>query len=238
MTEPNEPDEISQELNTIFDDYFGPPTELDLRGVDPATFALGLSFGFETWQQVRVVANNKRDVGKARSHWNDGHHPSREFLSHAVGADERARGHRELLERAHGECSSCAARLREMSAPDLDGTSPGGEPDLLDTEWMEFQPVAVTREADPGEPGEPGRLHIPGRRPSEAIAAQDYGGGNWRITVRHPSAATVRGRIEWSSGQVDRFTEPLRHELAEVAAQAPEIGAQPAKIQTEFLDPA
>jgi len=39
MSEPDEPDEISRELDAIFAEFFGPPTEMDLRGVDPATFA-------------------------------------------------------------------------------------------------------------------------------------------------------------------------------------------------------
>src|ERR1700721_1571825 len=87
MSELDEPDEIGRELDAIFAEFFGPPTEMDLRGVDPATFALGLSYGFDSWQHARVVANNRRHVATAAQHWAE-HHPSREFLGHAVGTDE------------------------------------------------------------------------------------------------------------------------------------------------------
>jgi len=84
MSELDEPDEIGRELDAIFAEFFGPPTEMDLRGVDPATFALGLSYGFDSWQHARVVANNRRHVATAAQHWAE-HHPSPEFLSHAAG---------------------------------------------------------------------------------------------------------------------------------------------------------
>jgi hypothetical protein len=65
MSQPNEQDEISRALDTIVGQYFAPPAEMDLRGVDPATFALGICYGFDSWRHVRVVANNRRDVATA-----------------------------------------------------------------------------------------------------------------------------------------------------------------------------
>src|ERR1700726_1836571 len=114
MSELNEPAEIARELDAIFAEFFGPPTEMDLHGVDPATFALGLSYGFDSWQHARVVANNRRNVATAAQHWAE-HHPSREFLSRAIGTDESAVRHRELLDRAHPGCATCTDQLRRLS---------------------------------------------------------------------------------------------------------------------------
>ena len=113
MSEPDERDEIGRELDAIFAEFFGPPTDMDLRGVDPATFALGLSYGFDSWQHARLVANNRRHVATAAQHWAE-HHPSAEFLSRAAGTDESAVRHRELLDRAHPGCVACEEQLQRL----------------------------------------------------------------------------------------------------------------------------
>src|SRR5579859_6326926 len=123
MSELDEPDEIARELDAIFAEFFGPPTETDLRGVDPATFALGLSYGFDSWQQARVVANNRRHVATAARHWAE-HHPTPEFLSHAAGTDESAVRHRELLDRAHPGCAACEEHLLRLAGVPAGGGGP------------------------------------------------------------------------------------------------------------------
>lgn len=235
MSELDEPDGISRQLDAIFAEYFSLPTEMDLRGVDPATFVLGLSYGFDSWQHVRVVANNRRKVAMASQRWAE-RHPSTEFLSHAVGTDERALGHQQLLERAHPECDSCAERLRQMSAAALDRVDPYAVPDGLDQEWQTFQLVGMTRHAETEAPGAHGRLHVPGQSADESITAEHFGGRRWRITVRHPSAAGATIRVRWSDGHTDRYAMTFQNDLADIAAEAPEEGAHPAQVSVMFTD--
>src|ERR1700721_2627265 len=186
MGELDEPDEIGRELDAIFAEFFGPPTEMDLRGVDPATFALGLSYGFDSWQQARVVANNRRHVGTAAQHWAE-HHPSREFLRHAVGTDESAARHRELLDLAHPRCATCAAQLQRLTRPDLDRVDPDGPPDDIDLAWLAFQPMEAVRQLDSATAAAR-PLHIRGRARAEPSAGAPGGGARpQRGRVRIPA---------------------------------------------------
>ena len=193
MSEPDEPDEIGpdeisadeigRELDAIFAEFFGPPTEMDLRGVDPATFALGLSYGFDSWQQARVVANNRRHVATAAQHWAE-HHPSPEFLSHTVGTDESAVRHRELLDRAHPGCRTCAEQLQRLAAldlgrpdldrPDLDRLDPGAPPDDIDLDWPDLDRPDLDR-LDPGAPPDDIDLDWLLFQPMEVVRRVDTG---------------------------------------------------------------
>ena len=201
MSEPDEHDEIGRELDAIFAEFFGPPTEMDLRGVDPATFALGLSYGFDSWQHARVVANNRRHVATAAQHWAE-HHPSPEFLSHAAGTDESAVRHRELLDRAHPGCTACEEQLQRLAGPDLDRVDPLAPPDDIDLAWLAFQPVEVVRRLDSQtETARP--LHIRGRAEDRSITAEPYG---MAINPSHPEfvqfvnavLAQVRANGTWT----------------------------------------
>ena len=245
MSEPDEPneigaDEIGRELDAIFAEFFGPPTEMDLRGVDPATFALGLSYGFDSWQQARVVANNRRHVATAAQHWAE-HHPSPEFLSHAVGTDESALRHRELLDRAHPGCRICAEQLQRLAAldldrPDLDRLDPDTAPDEIDLEWLAFQPMEVVRRLDTGtQAARP--LHIRGRAQDQSITAEPYGGRDWRITVRDPRARHATVWIGWTGRQITQHAVIFENDLAEIDAEAPEEGARPQRVRVRITDP-
>jgi hypothetical protein len=235
MNELDEPDEISRELDAIMAEYFGPPTEMDLRGVDPATFALGLSYGFDTWQHVRVVANNRRNVAVAARHWAE-HHPSREFLSHVVGADERARGHRQLLNRAHPGCDVCEEQLQRLSAFDPDPVDPGGLPDDTDfeLEWLLFQFAAATRsETAVSDISGPLQIDWVDGQP---ITAEHYGGRDWRITVRHPRARRATVWIGWTGDQVTEHSVTFENDLADIDVEAPESGTRPEKVRVKITD--
>ncbi len=104
-------DDIDRGLAAIRPDYYEPPVEMDLRGLDAATRALGLTYGFDRWQDARVMANNRRLVETAREHWNEVGHPTDDFLRHTLGEDESAVRHRHLLERAHPDCARCADKV-------------------------------------------------------------------------------------------------------------------------------
>lgn len=107
-------DGIERGLDAIFAQYLEPPTEMDLRGLDPATLVLGIGYGFSDWQTARVAANNRRHVATARKHW-DEHHVSDDFLAvAAAGNSELAVRSRLLIERAHGQCQHCAGRLATL----------------------------------------------------------------------------------------------------------------------------
>ena len=254
MSEPDEPeeigpdeisaDEIGRELDAIFAEFFGPPTEMDLRGVDPATFALGLSYGFDSWQQARVVANNRRHVATAAQHWAE-HHPSPEFLSHTVGTDESAMRHRELLDRAHPGCRTCAEQLQRLAAldldrpdldrPDLDRLDPGAPPDDIDLDWLLFQPMEVVRRLDTGtQAARP--LHIRGRAQDQSITAEPYGGRDWRITVRDPAARRATVWIGWTTRQITQHEATFENDLAEIDAEAPEERARPQRVRVRIAD--
>jgi hypothetical protein len=243
MSEPNEADEITRQLDLIFAEYYGPPAEMDLRGVDAATFAIGVCYGFDRWQDIRVAANSRRNVATAARHW-DGQHPSREFLAHAVGTDESALGHRLLLSRAHPGCATCEEQLEaleqleRLSALDPDRVDPNTPPDLLDIEhWLQFQPVDVDRHSGEEAPGTATKLHVPGRSNTEELRAEYYGERRWRITIRHPEAHRATVRILWTSGHTNDYTVTFSHDLASIPAEAPEDGAQPAGVHVELTDP-
>jgi hypothetical protein len=240
MSEPDEPDEISRELDAIFAEFIGPPTDMDLQRVDPATFALGLSYGFDSWQHARVVANNRRYVATAAQHWAE-HHPSPEFLSHAAGTDESAVRHRELLARAHPGCAACAARLRGLAGPDLDRPDPDRAdldrpPDDIDLAWLAFQPLEVVRRLDTGT-GTAQVLHIRGRAQDQSITAEPYGGRDWRITVRDPSARHATVWIGWTTRQITHHEAIFENDLAEIDAEAPEAQARPQRVRVRITDP-
>lgn len=237
MSAPEQPDEISRELDEIFAEYFGPPTEMDLRGVDAATFALGLCYGFDSWQQARVVANNRRNVAMAARHWAE-HHPSREFLSHAVGTDESARMHQELLDRAHPGCPECEERRQRLATPDLDRVDPDAPPDDLDLEhWLLFQPLDVVRRSG-SDPAENVRsLHIRGREDDQSITAEPEGGREWRIAIRDPRARRATVWVGWTGGRRTRHTAVFENDLAEVYAEAPEEEARPHRVWVRVTDP-
>lgn len=237
MSEPNQADEISRDLDEIFANYFEPPTGLDLRGVDPSTFALGLAYGFDTWQDVRVVANNRRNVGVAARHWAE-HHPTEDFLRRTIGTDERAAGHRLLLDRAHPGCADCAATLAVLartSAAGLDRVDPFALPDEIDLEWLVFQSVEVVR----GTAGADamGVLHVPDREPDHRIRAGHVGGRRWRITVRDPDARQATVSIRWTDGEITTYSEPFHNDLAEIDAEAPSEGARPERVRVQVTDP-
>jgi hypothetical protein len=237
MTEPYEADEITRELDAIFADYYGPPTEMDLRGVDPATFALGVCYGFDSWQDVRVVANNRRNVATAAAHWAE-QHPSREFLAHAVGTDERALGHRQLLNRAHPGCAVCEeqlAQLERQPADDMDRVDPDALPDDLDLEWLVFQPIEVTRSESEAQDAT-GLLHIPDRDDNHPITAEHMGDRDWRITVRDPSARRATIRIRWSDGQETAHVVTFENDLADIDAEAPVDGAMPESVRIQVTE--
>jgi hypothetical protein len=234
MSETDEPEKISRELDAIIAEYFGPPAEMDLRGVDPATFALGLSYGFDTWQHVRVVANNRRNVALAARHWAE-HHPSREFLSHVAGTDQRALGHRQLLDRAHPGCAACEERLRQLSTVDLDRVDPDGPPDDIDLDWLLFQPMHVTRSETEGLDAI-GLLHVPDRGDDQPITAEHNGGSDWQITVRHPSARRATVWIRWTSGHITEYAVIFENDLADIDVEAPEAGGRPASVGVEVTD--
>jgi hypothetical protein len=250
MSEPDEPDEISRELDAIFAEFFGPPTEMDLQGVDPATFALGLSYGFESWQHARVVANSRRHVATAARHWAE-HHPSPEFLSHAAGTDESAARHRELLARAHPGCAACAARLERLAGPDPDRFDPGRfdpdrfdpdrldpdrPPDDIDLAWLAFQALEVVRRLDTPT-GTARALHIRGRAQDQSITAEPYGGRDWRITVRDPSARRATVWIGWTTRQITQHEAVFENDLAEIDAEAPQAQARPQRVRVRVTDP-
>jgi hypothetical protein len=240
MSEPDESDEISRELDAIFAEFFGPPTEMDLRGVDPATFAVGLSYGFDSWQHARVVANNRRHVATAAEHW-AAHHPSPEFLSHAVGTDESAIRHRELLDRAHPGCAACEAQLQRLTGSgldrlDLDRLDPDALPDDIDLAWLAFQPMEVVRRLD-SETETARPLHIRGRAQDQSITAEPYGGRDWRITVRDPRARHAAVWIGWTSRQITQHEAIFENDLAEIDAEAPEEGARPQRVRVRITDP-
>jgi hypothetical protein len=229
----SEPDEISRTLDTIFGDYFGPPTEMDLRGVDPATFALGLSYGFDSWQLVRVVANNRRNVATANRHWAQ-HHPTPEFLSHVVGTDERALGHRRLLDRAHPGCAVCEEQLRRLSG-DLDQVDAAALPDEIDFDiWLLFQSVHQTRSATEDAIG---LLHIPNRNDDQEIIAEHSGGRDWQITIRDPRARRATVLILWTTGSISEYDVAFENDLADIDAEAPDDGARPERLRIQVTDP-
>jgi len=238
MSEPDQPDEIIRELDTIFAEYYGPPTEMDLRGVDPATFALGLCYGFDSWQEVRVVANNRRNVAMAKRHW-DEHHPSPEFLSHVVGTDESALRHRELLDRAHPECTECEARLRWLSAPDPDRVDPDAPPDDFDIAvWLLLQPMEdVARRSDSPAAEQVRVLHIRGRADDQSITAEPVGDSEWRIAIRDPGARRATVWIGWTGGQRTEHVAIFENDLAEIYAEIPAEGARPQRVRIRVTDP-
>lgn len=238
MSEPNQADEISRELDAIFANYFGPPTGLDLRGVDPATFAVGLTYGFDTWQDVRVVANNRRHVAVATRYW-DEDHPSQDFLRQTIGTDERAAGHRLLLDRAHPGCDECEATLADLaraSAADPDRVDSDAPPDDIDIEfWLGFQPMQVARGTADADVMDV--LHVPDREPDHRIRAEHVAGRRWRITVRDPEARRATVWIRWTDGEVTRHDEPFHNDLAEIDAESPNEGARPERVRVQVTDP-
>src|ERR1700683_800377 len=193
MSELDEPDEIGRELDAIFAEFFGPPTEMDLRGVDPTTFALGLSYGFDSWQHARVVANNRRHIATATRHWAE-HHPSPEFLSRAVGTDESALRHRELLARAHPGWAACEEQLERLAGFGLDRVDPGAPPDDIDLDWVGVQPMEVVRRLD-SERQTARPLHIRGRAEDRSITAEPYGGRDSGITAPGPPGERGTGVV-------------------------------------------
>jgi hypothetical protein len=237
MSEPDQPDEITRELDEIFADYFGPPTETDLRGVDPATFALGLCYGFDSWQEIRVVANNRRNVAMAKRHW-DERHPSPEFLRHVVGSDESALRHRELLDRAHPECTECEERLRWLSAPDPDRVQDDAPLDEWDVAWLLFQPMAGAVRQSGAPAAEDIRvLHVRGRTDEESITAEPVGHGEWRIAIRDPRARRALVWIDWSGGQRTEHSVIFENDLAEIYVETPEAGTRPRRMRVRATDP-
>ena len=232
MSEPDERDEISREIDAVFAQFYSPPTEADLRGVNPATFSIGICYGFSTWQEVRVVANNRRNVANATRHWAQ-QHPTRDFLRHAVGSDERAIGHRRLLELAHRDCDRCAEQLAELSGHRR-ADAPTTDFDDLDLEWLLFQPVGVTR-SEPAAPDISGPLHID-RGDGQPITAEHYGNGDWRITVRHPSARQATVWIWWTTNQITEHLAVFENDLADIEAEAPEPGARPQRVAIRITD--
>jgi len=236
MSAPEQPDEISRQLDEIFAEYFGPPTEQDLRGVDAATFALGLCYGFDSWQHARVVANNRRNVAMAARHWTE-HHPSREFLSHAAGTDERARMHRELLDRAHPDCTECEEQLQRLATSDLDRIDPDAPPDDLDLGWLLFAPLDVVRHSGSGSADTVRSLHIRGGRDDQTITAEAEGGREWRIAIRDPRARRATVWVGWTGGRRTRHTAVFENDLAEIYAEAPDEEAWPQRVQVRVTDP-
>lgn len=237
MSEPDQPDEITRELDEIFGDYFGPPAEMDLRGVDPATFALGLSYGFDTWQEARVVANSRRSVAMAKRHW-DEHHPSPEFLSRVVGGDESALRHRELLDRAHPDCTECETRLRWLSAPDPDSVDPDAPLDDLDIDWLLLQPLEETARRSTVRDAEAGHvLHIRGRTDDQSITAEPVGRNEWRIAIRDPRARRATVWIGWTDGRSTQHVAVFENDLAEIYAEVPAEGTQPQRLRVLITDP-
>jgi hypothetical protein len=236
MSAPEQPDEISRELDEIFAEYFGPPTEMDLRGVDAATFALGLCYGFDSWQHARVVANNRRNVAMAAQHWTE-HHPSREFLSHAVGTDESALMHRELLDRAHPGCTDCEEQLQRLATPDLDRIDPDAPPDAFDLAWLLFQPLDVVRRSGSGSADNVRSLHIRGRQDDQSITAEPEGGREWRIAIRDPHARRATVWVGWTGGRRTRHTAVFENDLAEIYAEPPDEGARPQRVWVRVIDP-
>ena len=234
MTEQDGFDQISRNLGAIFADFYTPPGELDLRGVDPATFALGLCYGFDNWEDVRVVANSRRNVAMAMEHWAE-HHPSVEFLGQVAGTDERARGHRQLLDRAHPDCLHCQETLDLLAAPDPDRVDPDAPPGAVDLAWLEFQYADAKRSGEEAEASGP--LHIPGRAPDEAIRAQHFGGRDWYVTVRHPSAHRATVWIEWDNGEIIEHPVIFQNDLARIDAEAPTTGMRPARVRVQITDP-
>jgi hypothetical protein len=240
MSEPNETDGITRELEAIFADYYVPPTEMDLLGVDAATFVLGLCYGFDSWQDVRVVANSRRNVAAAARHW-DEEHPSDEFLSRAAGTDERALEHKRLLERAHPGCAGCEERLERMEelaretgaglghVGDLDTVDPHAALDPLDLAWLRFQPVAVTR----GERDAVGMLHVPDREKDQPITAEHMRDRSWRITIRDPSAREATVYVRWTGSHDSVHVVTFEHDLAVIDADAPEDGARPRSVRIQ-----
>jgi hypothetical protein len=237
MSEPNETDEITRELEAMFADYYFPPTEADLRGVDAATFALGLCYGFDSWQDVRVVTNSRRKVAAAKRHWAE-QHPSREFLSHALGTDERALEHQRLLERAHPDCAECEellVRFARASAINSDGVDPGTAAGDLVSEieaWLRFQPVGVTR-SDTESPEAAGLFQVPDRDDDQAITAEHMGGRDWRITIRDPGAQEATVHIRWTGSHESTHAVTFENDLAVIDAEAPEEGAQPKSLRIQ-----
>jgi hypothetical protein len=238
MSEPDQPDQITRELDEIFGDYFGPPTKTDLRGVDPATFALGLCYGFDSWQEARVAANNRRNVAMAKRHW-DQHHPSIEFLSRAVGTDESALRHRELLDRAHPGCAECEARLRWLSAPDPDRADPDAPVDDFDiAAWLLLQPTEDTARRSGVPAAEAVHvLHIRGRADDQSITAEPRAGNEWRLAIRDPRARQATVWIRWADGQVTQHVAAFENDLAEVYAESPAEGTRPQRVRVRVTDP-
>jgi hypothetical protein len=244
MPEQDEFDQISRGLDSAFVDFYTPPGELDLRGVDPATFALGLCYGFDNWEDVRVVANSRRNVAMAKEHWTE-RHPTIEFLSHVVGADEQARGHRALLDRAHPGCPRCLERLDLLSVPipdrvepdsvGLDRVADAAAPDAVDLAWLQFQYADAKRSSEEAEASGP--LNVPGRAPDEAIRAQHFGDGDWYVTVRHPSAHRATVWIEWDNGEITEHTVIFQNDVARIDAEAPDAGVRPARVRVQITDP-
>jgi hypothetical protein len=99
-------DSIEVALDQIFADFRRPPTERDLRGIDPATFAIGIGYGFTDLAAAAVAKNSRRLLRMAATHWTKAH-PSADFLAAAAGTDELSMAHRELLTLAHPNCDSC-----------------------------------------------------------------------------------------------------------------------------------
>lgn len=234
MTEQEEFDQISHGLSVVFADFYTPPGDLDLRGVDPATFALGLCYGFDNWEDVRVVANSRRNVTMAKQHWAE-HHPSAEFLGHVTGTDERARGHRQLLDRAHPNCPRCQESLDLLPGPDPDRVNPDVPPDAVDLAWLEFQYADAKRSSE-GEASGP--LHIPGRAADQAIRAQHFGDRDWYVTARHPSARRATVWLEWDNGEISEHPVVFQNDLARIDAEAPHAGVRPARVRVQVTDPA
>jgi hypothetical protein len=226
MSEPQETDEITRDLEAVFADFYASPTEMDLRGVDAATLALGLSYGFDSWQDIRVAANSRRRVATARQHWSQ-EHPSREFLSHAVGNDERSLEHLRLLERAHPQCERCEDLVAELRAASGDSID-----DHVLAVWLYFQPMESKR----GEPEAAGSLHISDREGDNPIRAEHMGGDDWRVTVRDSSARRATIRIRWTGGRETVHPEEFENDLAVVETEAPEAGVAPEGIQVEVTE--
>ena len=239
MSEPHETDEITRELEAIFADYYVPPTEMDLRGVDAATFALGLCYGFDSWQDIRVVANSRRKVAAAERHWAGQHHPSHEFLNHAAGTDEGALEHKRLLDRAHPGCVSCEEQLEQLERGpgaglgDLDRVDPDAARDAIDDDWERLQPVAVTR-SDSGEADAADMLHVPDREKDRPITAEHMSGRGWRITIRDPDARGATVHIRWTGGHESVHVVTFEYDLAVIDADAPQDGARPRSVRIQI----
>jgi hypothetical protein len=100
-------------LEQVMRGFFVSPDLQDLRELDVATYALGVSFGFDDLRQAQVMANSCRYISNVARWWSE-HHPSDDFLDHAARSDDLGELHRLILERAHSQCARCEERLTAL----------------------------------------------------------------------------------------------------------------------------